>query len=184
MTDGIHTRLPSWSRERLEKTAAAHVSLIAVERGWEGAAAADETLVVNMLRDEFTSYDEDQSDRSHAAACRAIAAKYSWLAGECYRRSHRRAAREREERAFMQMWRDQRDETREWRAARVARSREAITDLTVGQVVKARIRGHEREAKIVKVARSRVTVEFVINSGASRIAPLRERRGAGERRAR
>jgi len=167
VTDGIDTRLPSWSRERLEMTAAAHASVIVAERGWDGPAPAVETLTVNMLRHEFTSYDEDQSDRSHAAACRAIAAKYPWLAGECDRQSHRRAAREREERAFMQMWRDQRDETREWRAVRVARSREAVTDLTVGQVVKARIRGHDRKAKIVKVARSRVTVEFVINSGAS-----------------
>jgi len=70
----------------------------------------------------------------------------------------------------MQMWHDQQQQAREWRAAQVARAREVITDLTVGMAVKARICGHQRAAKIVKVARSRVTVELVINSGASRSA--------------
>ena len=82
MSDAIHTRLASWRRERLEKTAAAPASVIAVGRGRQDVAAAVEKLVVNVLCHEFISYDEDQSDRSHAAACRATAAQCPWLAGE------------------------------------------------------------------------------------------------------
>jgi hypothetical protein len=54
----------------------------------------------------------------------------------------------------------------------VAASRAAISALAVGQHVTATVRGHVRHGVLTKVARSRVTMELTLRSGASRTVTL------------
>jgi hypothetical protein len=96
--------------------------------------------------------------------------KYRWLAHECDRQ--RRAAGERLERDLFAAYQEEQEHARESRRERVERSREVVGGLVVGMSVTARVRGREREARIVKLGRSRVTVEFIIKSGAQRSAVL------------
>lgn len=66
-----------------------HVAeLNAYRRGdYDPPDRADDRLVVNMLRHEYTSYDGDQSEERYYAANEAIAAQYPWLVDECERQS-------------------------------------------------------------------------------------------------
>jgi hypothetical protein len=60
----------------------------------------------------------------------------------------------------------------EQRRALIAASRRAVGDLAVGQHVVAAVRGHVRRGVLTKVARSRVTMEFSLASGAPRTVTL------------
>ncbi|MGA2926160.1 MAG: hypothetical protein ABSG43_09215 [Solirubrobacteraceae bacterium] len=65
---------------------------------------------------------------------------------------------------------EQEEARRVWRCERVAESREAICRLVVGTRVVARVKGHERLARIAKFGRSRVTISYQIKSGEERTA--------------
>ena len=144
---------------------------MAIERGycdwWTGDV---DRLVVNMLRYEFTGYDETRSRQAHAIVCEAIAAKYRLLAVECERQTRRRCDSERLEAVAFQAYEEQDEAQRVWRCERVAESREAIRRLVVGTRVVARVKGREGVARIVKVGRSRVAISYQIKSGEERTA--------------
>jgi hypothetical protein len=123
-----------------------------------------------MLRDELTGYDETHSQQAHAIACDAIARKYPWLAVECERQTRRRCDSERLEAVAFEAYEEREEAQRVWRCERVAESREAIGRLVVGTRVVARVKSHDRVARIVKVGRSRVTISDQINSGEERAA--------------
>jgi hypothetical protein len=171
MASALSVRLPDWDRRRLEDRAVARARELAIERGYCDWWTADvDRLVVNMLRHEFTGYDESRSQRAHAIVCEAIAGKYSWLAAECERQTRRRRDSERLEAAAVSAYEEHEEAQRVWRRERVAESREAIRQLVVGTRILARVKGHERVARIVKVGRSRVTISYRIKSGEERTA--------------
>jgi hypothetical protein len=165
----MKTRFPDWPRERLEKTAIRHACDVALHYARaEVSDAPVDQLVVNMLRHEFTSYDESQTLESHGLACEAIAARYPWLADECRRQAEARARREREEASLAAGYADFMAEQK----ARVSESLKAIGQFSAGMRVVATVKGHQRDAVVVKTGRSRVTVSFRLKSGAERTAAV------------
>jgi hypothetical protein len=169
----IRTDFPDLSRKRLVRLARDHALDLALDRGYDDPEnAGDDRLVVNLLRHEFTDYDIDQSADRHREACEAIAARYPYLAAECARQVAARETAEQDAQQFAEMYLMQQREHAERRREMIAASRRAIVDLTVGQHVVATVRGHVRHGVLIKVARSRVTMEFAIASGASRTAVL------------
>lgn len=167
------SRPPDWDRSRLEDRAIAHAEELSWERGGYGWRGGDvDRIVVNMLRHEFTDYDETQSGQTPTAACRAIGARYPWLAGECECQLRRRRAADEDAAALAEMMNAEEGARRRWRRERAAESRQAIRQLALGMTVRARTRRHDRVARIIKLGRSRITVEFRIKSGQRRTAVL------------
>ena len=162
--------LPGWDRRRLERTAVEHTIELAMARGQGIGDAPAEQLVVNMLRHEYTSYDDSPTQAAHRAACEAIAARFGWLAGECQRQIAVRELRERQGREWAAAAERHRAEQQAWRRERVTESREACRQLSVGMAVTAKVKGHVRRATVVKVGRSRVTIGFRLKTGAERVA--------------
>jgi hypothetical protein len=76
----LTTHLPDWDRQHL-------VAVVRRQRGFCSKASVGKTRrhLVNMLRHQYTNYDECQSTERFVAACRAIATAYEWLATECER---------------------------------------------------------------------------------------------------
>jgi hypothetical protein len=166
----LKTNFPNWYREKLERVAIDHD----LERSlWTGFVPGDspmDRLVVNMLRHEFTNYDENQTQEMHREACEAIAARFGWLGYECAKQIARRAEEEelaRDVNASQEAWLA---EAAQWRRERVQESHQAIKALRVGMRVTAKVQGHEREATVTQVGRSRVSVAFRIKTGAERTA--------------
>jgi hypothetical protein len=87
---------PNWSRSRLECVAREHALDRAIERDDDLGDPPVDRLVVNMLRHEFSDYDEVATAERHAAICRAIATSFPWLATESERQIERRALAEQE----------------------------------------------------------------------------------------
>ncbi|ORA75249.1 hypothetical protein BST28_22135 [Mycolicibacter kumamotonensis] len=168
--DELRVSFPSWSRETLERHAISHAEDVAIERGHIPGDGPVDRLVVNMLRHEFTTYDETQTVAVHKAACEAIAARYGWLGPECERQVRQREQAERDAQLAVLAGLDEEAAARQWQHDRVAESRATIGALTVGMVVNATVKGHFREATVTKVGRSRVTVAFRLKSGAERTA--------------
>lgn len=164
----IATWFPNWTVNKLTKTAIAHAVDLAIERGHDPSCAPDARLVVNMLRHEYTDYDINQSAQRHAEACDAIAGMYPWLADECASQKARRMAEDAENtlRVAEQNARDA-----EWKEAKrrlIEASKVAAKTLTVGQQVSLTVKGHARTGTIASVARSMVTVDYRIKTGAAR----------------
>jgi hypothetical protein len=59
-----------------------------------------------------------------------------------------------------------------WRRERVVESKAAIDQFSEGVQVTAIVKGDKRDATVIKVGRSRLTVRFRIKSGAERTALL------------
>jgi len=166
----VRTELPNLNRERLENRAQRHADDIAMERGWGDTNCSIDQLVVNMLRHEYTDYDNDQTAARHTAANRAIAARYPWLAAECDRQTERRTAEERDSAA---LWADHlamQEQIALMRQETIAASRAICGSFHVGQPVELTIKGHQRSGTVVKVGRSRLTVHYEIKTGAERTA--------------
>ena len=169
----IQTRFPDWSRVKLETIARQHADEVALAYGRVGAETDDvDRLVVNMLRHEFTNYDDDQIEHAHRLACEAIKARCPWLGDECHRQITRRAAAEQEDAAFAEM-------AEHWERAEKARLEERSRDsslvigaLKVGDEVIAHIVGRERRGTITWVGRLRVEVRYVIKTGEARTRRL------------
>ena len=169
----IQTDFPDLSRKRLVRLARDHALSLAVDRGHDDIGNdSDDRLVVNMLRHEFTDYDTDQSAGRHRDACDAIAARYPYLAAECARQVAAREADERDAAQFAEAYLAEQRQLAEQRRALIAASRQAVDKLAVGKHVVATVRGHVRRGVLTKVARSRVTMEFSLASGAPRTATL------------
>lgn len=163
-------KFPDWDRRRLERAAVDHTIDLAMARGQVTADFPVGQLVVNMLRHEFTSYDERPTQAAHRAACEAIAGRYPWLAEECHRQVAVRAERERQEREWLAVAEEQQAAWVAWRRERVMESQAVCARLGVGMPVTVKVKGHQRDATVVKVGRSRVTVRFRLKSGAERTA--------------
>lgn len=163
---------PGWTRAKLERVAAEHAIEVALSRDGMPSQAQDDRLVVNMLRHEFTNYDNDPNQEAHRRVCAAIAEQYGWLHAECQRQIHARARQEESERSAFEYLQAQADAESRWRRERSAQSREAIPTFTVGMAVAATVKGHRRDATVTKVGRSRISVSFQIKSGAERTALL------------
>jgi putative resolvase len=110
------------------------------------------------------------NSRLHETACKAIAAKYPWLAAECDRQMRQRDTSEKRDAVALAAWERQQQTQRSWRRDRVTESGEAIRRLAVGMTVDARVKGHQRAAEIVKVGRSRVTISYRVRTGEQRTA--------------
>jgi hypothetical protein len=172
VTGEIEMAFPDWPRRKLKRVAEDHAADAALSRGHTPGDAPVERLVVNMLRHEFTSYDSSQSQEAHRVVCEAIAARFGWLRPECERQIQARARHEADDAGWIAAAREHEAARAAWRHDRVAESRDAIGQFTVGMRVTATVRGHRRDATVVKIGRSRVTVMFQIKSGAVRTAQL------------
>ncbi len=129
-------------------------------------------LVVNMLRHEFTSYDADPTQDAHQMVCDAIAARFGWLKPECDRQVRARARGEADDRAYDEWAKDALVAEKAERQARVAESKKVIGQFREGMPVMAKVKGHSRNATVVKVGRTRLTIGFTIKSDADRTAQV------------
>ena len=169
----METFFPDWHRSRLESVAARHADEISFERGGMGCECGDiDRLVVNLLRHEFTSYDDDQSAQAHRAACLAIKARFPWLADECERQIARRASDDAWFHSMLDAYEAEERARKLWRQERSARSAEVIGSLSIGLSVGVKIKGHHRAGVITWLGRSRVEVAYSIKSGAERRAKV------------
>jgi hypothetical protein len=168
----IEMAFPGWPREKLERVVESHAVDVALLRGCVPGDAPMERLVVNMLRHEFTSYDDGPTQEAHRVVCEAIAARFGWLREECERQIQARARQEAEEAGWAAAAREYEVAQAAWRRKRAAESRDGVSQFAVGMRVSASVKGHRRDATVVKVGRSRVTVAFQIKSGAERTAQL------------
>jgi hypothetical protein len=159
---------PDWSRVQLERTALKHASAISLAYDRDFDPSQTDRLVVNMLRHEFTDYDDNQSVGRFMKACSEMAVRYPWLSEECERQMLRRRQIDETAEAWGKMAEAQGQREAEERRARSAASAEAIADLHIGQRVRARVRGHERIGTITWIGRRRVEIAFKIASGAER----------------
>lgn len=164
----IATWFPDWTVNKLTKTAIAHAADLSLAFDHEVSCTPDARLVVNMLRHEYTDYDDDQCAARHSEACDAIAATYPWLADECASQNARRMAED-------AMWNDaiaaqaaQDAERAEARWRLIEASKVVAKTLAVGQQVSFTVKGHARTGTITAIARSMVTVDYQIRTGAAR----------------
>jgi hypothetical protein len=69
----VRTRFPLWPRSRLETMARDRAEMLDLvhDRGFREYVDTDR-LVVNMLRHEFSDYDDDQSQAAHRVVCEAV----------------------------------------------------------------------------------------------------------------
>jgi hypothetical protein len=125
-------------------------------------------LVVNMLRHEYSNYDNDQSQNAHRVVCEAIGNQFAWLYQECRRQIERRADNENIEAEFRTARRQWESVEKARRALRSRTSSEVIGAFNIGDHVIAAIAGREREGTITWIGRRRVEVAYVIKTGAAR----------------
>jgi hypothetical protein len=166
----VEIEFPDWPRRRLERVAVEHAVEVALAYDRVPGDAPADRLVVNLLRHEFTSCDAAPARENHRAACEAIATRFLWLRDECERQVQARERQEAGQRAAMD-WAEA--TLAAGQAERKARSEEpgqAIRRFHEGMTVTAKVKGHVREATVVKVGRTRLTIGFKIKTGASRTA--------------
>jgi hypothetical protein len=172
MTKPLHTNFPNWSREKLEIEAIAHAEALALEHDSHYIPDDVDRFVVNMLRHKHTKYDATQTAEHHRAACEAIAERFPWLRPECERQIQRRVDAEQDRAAWQREGEAQEAEARRRAQEQVAESKVVIGELAVGMPVVAAVRGHQREAVITKIGRSKVTVTFRLKNGDEREATV------------
>lgn len=155
-------------RARLERLAREYAERGNGPDGRASSYAPTERLVVDYLRHLCTHGDADQGPGPHRQVCEAIAARYPWLAAECRRQVVARAAEDARVR-FRQRFevRERGDRSQEHREL-VARSREAIGRLRVGQRVGFRYRGCWYTGVVVGLGRTRARVAHRAFTGTER----------------
>jgi hypothetical protein len=152
----VEIDLPDWRRRKLERIAVDHAIEVALAYDRLPGDAPVDRLVVNMLRHEFTSYDADPTQEAHRVVCDAIAARFPWLTTECERQVRMRAHREAEETRWAADSQAQTAAELAWKRTRAEESSQAIGRFTVGMRVTAKVKGHIRDATVVKVGRPRL----------------------------
>ncbi|HUZ42331.1 MAG TPA: hypothetical protein VMU68_13190 [Acidimicrobiales bacterium] len=163
------TWFPRWSQTRLEIVARKRAQAIYLARDRFPSDSHDiDRLVVNMLRHEFSNYDDDQGEEAHRLICRAVTAQYKWLSDECDKQIERRARSERQGREYMIMALEHAAAERERRVERSRLSGEVIDTMRVGDVGFARVAGFEHRVTITWVGRRRIEVSYTLKSGANR----------------
>lgn len=171
-TEPLWVQFPNWSREKLEREAIDHAEALALEHDSHYIPDDVDRRVVNMLRHLNTNYDATQTTEAHRAACEAIAERFPWLRTECERQMERRSEAEQWQDDMARAMEAEAEEARRRAQERVAESKAAIGDLVVGMSVVATVRGHQREAVITKIGRSKVTVAFRLKNGDEREATV------------
>jgi len=164
----IKTFFPDWDRPKLEKIAVRHAIEVNSCYDRDPDYSKTERLVVNMLRHEFTDYDNEQSASRFIAACTAIAAHYPWLSDECHHQIAKRRKTESERTAHLQMAQEMRDQEHQENRQRSDASATAISSLYIGQTVRGRVRGIERVGEITWIGTRRVEFSFRIATGQER----------------
>jgi hypothetical protein len=166
----VEIALPDWPGRKLERVGIADAMEVALAYDRLPGDGPVDRLVVNMLRHEFTAYDTDPTQQAHRPVCDAIAARFVWLRSECDRQVRTQSRREAEERcAAVELQAILAAEKAE-RHARAQEFRQAMGQFRQGMRVTAKVKGHPRDATVVKVGRSRLTIGFTIKSGADRTA--------------
>lgn len=179
-------------RARLERLAREYAERGGGPHGRASSHAPTERLVVDYLRHLCTNGDTDQGPGPHRQVCEAIAARYPWLAAECRRQVVARAAEDARARFRQRFEVREQGDRRQERRELVARSREAIIRLRVGQRVGFRYRGCWYAGVVVGLGRSRARVAHRVFTGperdrvrvlhAAKLVPFDERAlGAGPR---
>jgi hypothetical protein len=161
----MKTWFPNCSRPHLERTALDHAIELAVASGRGVETSATDRLVVNMLRHEFTDYDDDPSVANFSSACRAIARRFSWLGQQCTRQVAQRRRAEVEKSALLEMHEEEKGCRREDRRRRSLASIPVIEGLVIGTPVTAVVRGFPRQGTITWRGRRRVEITFLLKSG-------------------
>jgi hypothetical protein len=152
-------------RGRLERSAREHARVLALERGGVGDGPVSvERLVVDYPRQERTHDDRNPSAERHRAAGEAIPRRFPWPAEECRRQTAGRA----KEDAAVRVWAREPEIERERRRTVVVDSREAITELRVGQKVSFPYKRLRYTGVVTKLGRSRVAVAYRIATGRDR----------------
>lgn len=149
-------------RARLERLAREYA-----ERtdGPSSSRAPTERLVVDYLRHLCTNGDTGQGPDPHRRVCEAIAARYPWLAAECRRQVVARAAEDARARFRQRFELRERGDRRQEHRELVARSREAIARLRIGQRVGFRYRGCWYTGVVVGLWRTRARVAHRVFTG-------------------
>jgi hypothetical protein len=166
----LKVAFPDWPRWKLERVAVDHCVEVALTRDRLPGDAPVERLVVNMLRHEFTSYDAAPTQDRHRVVCEAIAERFGWLRAECDRQIRGRARQEATEAQAFAAVQAQQERATALHLERIAQSKDAVRQFSVGMPVTAVVRGHRRDATVIKVGRSRIGIRFRIKSGAERTA--------------
>jgi len=166
-TPAIVTNFPNVSRVQLE----ALVVEREVRRGKPREALDSPRLknrgAVNMLRHEFTNYDEmSDLEGAHRLVLQAIAAQYPWLAQECQYQLTQRSERRQLAVAMVETYEAERDEAMQRRHALAAASKDAIAQFHVGDEIVVVLKGREYSGVVSWVGRSRVEVVYRLRSGA------------------
>ena len=86
----IRTSFPHRQRSLLEKLAIQSAIEVNSSYRHKPDCSKIDRLIVNMLRHEFTDYDQDRSLSRFIEACNAISANYPWLNDECLRQIAKR----------------------------------------------------------------------------------------------
>ena len=161
----MKTRFPSWSRSHLEKVALKHAFDVSFDTGRDFDPTLSDRLVVNMLRHEFSDYDDNQSATNFSAACAEIAIRFLWLAPECERQMARRRENDAAADDAHEMFERATLEQQIRRRAISAASSEVIRSLRIGDRVTALVRGRQRSGTIVWVGRKQIEFSFKLKSG-------------------
>lgn len=172
-------------RARLERLAREYAERTDGPDGRSSSHAPTERLVVDYLRHLCTNGDTDQGPDPHRQVCEAIAARYPWLAAECRRQVVARAAEDARVRFRHRFQVRERGDRRQEHRELVARSREVIGRLRVGQRVGFRYRGCWYTGVVVGLGRTRARVAHRVFTGperdrvrvlhAAKLAPFEER---------
>ncbi|GHD20703.1 hypothetical protein [Nocardiopsis kunsanensis] len=159
-------------RARLERLAREHAERSAGPDGRAPSCAPIERLVVDYLRHLCSDGGTDQGPEPHRQVCEAIAARYPWLAAECRRQVVVRAAEEARDRFHQRSESWERGDRRREHRELVARSREVIGRLRVGQRVGFRYRRFWYTGVIVGLGRTRARVAHRVFTGPERVRML------------
>lgn len=168
----VEIKFPDWRRRTLERVAVDHAIEVSLACDRLPGDVPVDQLVVNMLRHEFTSYDAGPAQEAHRAVCDVIAARFPWLKQECARQVQVRERREAEEHSAAEWAEVQLAAGKAERQARVEEPAKAIGQFSEGMRVTAKVKGHVRDATVLKVGRTRLVIGFKIKTGADRTAQV------------
>lgn len=167
-----HAVIPLFSepddRPRLERLARDYAGHQKGQSSRAFAHTPPERLIVDYLRHLCTNGGTEQGPDSHRQVCEAIAARYPWLAAECRRQMVERSAEDTRARLRQRSQVRAQSARRQEHRELVARSREAIGRLRVGQRVGFHYRGCWYTGVIIGLGRTRARVAHRVFTGPER----------------